>query len=74
MQKNLFSMSEVSRISMTPTHRIVYALSAGRIKEPQRLNGRRCFRQKDVEMIKEYFSKGNIYKESKKYPQQEAKR
>lgn len=75
MQKQLFSMSEVSRLSMIPTHKIVHALLQGRIKEPERLNGRRCFRQKDVERIKEYFSqaKGNIYKESKKHPHQEAK-
>jgi hypothetical protein len=61
MQK-LFSMSEVGRLSMTAPHRIAYALNQGKIKEPRRLNGRRCFSEKDVEIIKEYFSQGNIYK------------
>ncbi len=61
--KKLFSMAEVSRLSMTPAHRIVYALGTGRLREPRSLNGRRCFTEKDVEMVKGYFSKGNIYKE-----------
>lgn len=59
--KQLFSTSEVARICMTQTHVLVYALSKGRIKEPVRLNGRRAFTEKDVELVKQYFSKGNIY-------------
>lgn len=54
--KKLFSMSEVGRLSLTAPHRIVYALNRGKIKEPRRLNGRRCFSEKDVETIKEYFN------------------
>jgi hypothetical protein len=65
---NFLSTIEVSRQAMVAPHRLVYALTQNKIREPKRLNGRRLFREKDVEIVKEYFSKGNIYKESRKNP------
>lgn len=66
--KKLYSTAEVSRQAMIAPYRLVYALARGRIKEPRRLNGRRCWSERGVEEVKEYFSKGNIYKESRKNP------
>lgn len=66
--KKLFSTVEVSRRAMIAPHRLVYALAQGRLKEPRRLNGRRCFSERDVEEVKAYFSKGNIYKERVRSP------
>jgi DNA-binding transcriptional MerR regulator len=62
MKKRLYSTAEVSRLSAIPPHRITYAMSRGRIKEPVRLNGRRAFTERDVAMVKGYFSNQDIYK------------
>lgn len=66
--KKLYSTSEVCRQAMVAPHRLVYCLSQGKIREPRRLNGRRCFSERDVEQVKAYFSKGNIYKERVRSP------
>ena len=61
--KRLFSTAEVCRQAMVAPHRLIYAMSQNKVPEPKdRLNGRRAFTLKDVEIIKAYFSKGNIYK------------
>ncbi len=56
----MFSISEVARESGVPSHRVAYALSCGKIREPNRLNGRRSFSPTDLERVKTFFSKNNV--------------
>lgn len=72
--KQVFSTVEVCRRVMIAPHQLVYALSTGKIQEPKRLNGRRCFSERDIEEVKEYFSKGDIYKESRNTPSRRTER
>lgn len=58
----IMSMAEVAKLAGVEPHRVQYALSRGRLPEPARVNGRRAFSPKDVERVREYFLKGNIYK------------
>lgn len=53
----LMSMTEVAQLALVEPHRIQYAFSRGRLREPSRVNGRRAFSQKDLERVKEYFNK-----------------
>lgn len=54
--KKLYSTAEVCRQALIAPHRLVYCLAQNRLKEPRRLNGRRCFSEKDLDRIKEYFN------------------
>ena len=58
MPRRLLSMSEVAKESMVPRYRISYALERGQLKEPPRLNGRRCFSNRDLEAIRNHFGRG----------------
>jgi DNA-binding transcriptional MerR regulator len=51
----VFSTVEVCRRAMIAPHQLVYALASGKIREPKRLNGRRCFSEKNIEEVKKYF-------------------
>ncbi len=54
MPTRLLSMSDVVRESGVPRHKLVYALSTNRLREPRRLQNRRCFSPQDLEQIKKY--------------------
>lgn len=56
MPTRLLSMSDVVRESGVPRHKLVYALSTNRLREPRRLQNRRCFSPQDLEQIKKYFA------------------
>lgn len=58
MPSRLLSMADIVRESQIPKYRIVYALEKGVLREPQRLNGRRCFTATDLERIVAFFTKG----------------
>jgi DNA-binding transcriptional MerR regulator len=55
MPTRLLSITDVSKESGIPRHKIIYALSTGRLNEPQRLQNRRCFTARDLEQIKQFF-------------------
>lgn len=57
MPTRLLSITDVARESGVPRHRICYALGNGSLKEPRRLQNRRCFTARDLEEIKQYFSR-----------------
>jgi hypothetical protein len=57
MGKELLSMSEVVKRTGIKRHRIVYALISGKLREPDTLNGRRCFSQSDLLKIQAYFQR-----------------
>jgi DNA-binding transcriptional MerR regulator len=50
------SIRDVVKQSGIPKHKIVYAMERGFLKEPQMISGRRCFTEKELESIKEYFA------------------
>lgn len=52
----LFSMIDVVKRVGVPRHKIVYALERGFIKEPQSLQGRRCFTEEEIKEIMIYFA------------------
>lgn len=52
----LFSMIDVVRRVGVPRHKITYALERGFIKEPQNLQGRRCFTEEEVKEIMIHFA------------------
>jgi DNA-binding transcriptional MerR regulator len=56
MPARLLSIADVARESGVPRHRVVYALTTGRLKEPRRLQNRRCFTPQDLEQVKRHFS------------------
>ncbi len=55
MPTRLLSITDVSKESGIPRHKIIYALSTGRLNEPQRLQNRRAFTATDLERIKTFF-------------------
>lgn len=55
MPTRLLSITDVAKESGVPRHKIVYALGTGSIKEPRRLQNRRCFTARDLEQIKQFF-------------------
>ncbi len=57
MPTRLLSISDLSKESGIPRHKIVYALSTGSLREPQRLQNRRAFTATDLERVKQYFSR-----------------
>lgn len=57
MPTQLLSLADVAKESGVPRHRITYAIGNGRLKEPCRLQNRRCFTARDLEEIKQYFSR-----------------
>ena len=57
MSKELMSISEIVRRTGIAKHRIVYALETGHIREPQTLNGRRCFSSSDLRKIQNFFQR-----------------
>ncbi len=62
MPTRLLSITDVSKESGVPRHRIIYALSTGRIKEPQRLQNRRAFTASDLERVKQFFHRDEVAK------------
>ncbi len=57
MPTRLLSITDVSKESGVPRHRITYALGTGRLKEPQRLQNRRAFTATDLERVKAFFQR-----------------
>jgi DNA-binding transcriptional MerR regulator len=57
MPTRLLSITDIAKESGVPRHRISYAIVTGRIREPRRLQNRRCFTARDLEEIKQYFSR-----------------
>ena len=55
MPTRLLSITDVAKESGVPRHKIIYALSTGRLGEPQRLQNRRAFTATDLERIKTFF-------------------
>ena len=55
MPTRLLSITDVSKESGVPRHKIIYALSTGRLNEPQQLQNRRAFTATDLERIKTFF-------------------
>ena len=52
-----FVLSEVAaRVGVQP-YRITYAISTGKIQDPERVGGRRVFREAEVRVIEQLFSK-----------------
>jgi len=60
MHTRLLSITDVSKESGVPRHRITYALATGRIREPKRLKNRRCFSPQDLERIKTFFARREV--------------
>jgi DNA-binding transcriptional MerR regulator len=59
MPTRLLSITDVAKESGVPRHKIVYALSTGSLREPQRLQNRRCFTATDLERVKAFFQRRN---------------
>ncbi len=55
MPTRLLSITDVAKESGVPRHKIVYALGNGWLKEPRRIQNRRCFTARDLEQIKQFF-------------------
>ena len=53
-------MKEVVRELKIPRHRIIYALSSGKIPEPGRIQGRRVFTKDDIAVIRAYFQRKEV--------------
>ena len=51
----MYSTGQAARAVGVPTHRLKYALEAGFVKEPARLNGRRCFSAADLKLVHHHF-------------------
>lgn len=55
--KTLWLLNEVARSLSLPAHRISYAISSGKIREPElRLNNKRIFAMEDVNRVKAFFA------------------
>ena len=52
-----YSLSEVARVTGIPYYRIYYSHYTGQIPEPRRVGRTRIYSEKDVQKIKEHFSK-----------------
>lgn len=57
MLTRLLSITDVAKEAGVARHKICYAITTGRIREPRRLQNRRCFTARDLERIKQYFSR-----------------
>lgn len=55
MKDIFYSTGEAARLLGIPAHRIVYALAGGRVREPQRLFGKRAFRCSDLVALAGHF-------------------
>lgn len=51
----MLSIGEVAKEINVPVHRLKHALVTGAVKEPKRLNGRRCFTLAEVERVRRHF-------------------
>jgi DNA-binding transcriptional MerR regulator len=51
----MYSIGEVAKASGVAPHQVKYLLQKGVVKEPRRLNGRRCFTARDLEQVRGHF-------------------
>ena len=51
----MYSIAEVARANGIAPYQVKYLLQKGVLKEPQRLNGRRCFTPADLERVRRHF-------------------
>ncbi len=51
----LFSTGEVSRMLGVPAYRIAYAHSTGRVREPEKIWGKRAYRKADLSALAQHF-------------------
>lgn len=52
----LFSTGEVSRMLGVPAYRISYAHSTGRVREPEKIWGKRAYRKSDLSALALHFN------------------
>jgi mono/diheme cytochrome c family protein len=63
----LFALGDVARLIKVPPHKIAYAISNGRIPDPEmRIAGKRIFTQQEAEEIGAYFSSKTSSKKENK--------
>jgi hypothetical protein len=51
----MLSIRDVAKTTGVPVHKIRYALATGRLPEPGRAGGRRCFLAEDIEAVRRLF-------------------
>lgn len=51
----MLSIRDVAKTTGVPVHKIRYALASGRLTEPGRAGGRRCFLAEDIEAVRRLF-------------------
>jgi DNA-binding transcriptional MerR regulator len=51
----MYSIGEVAKASGVAPYQVKYLLQKGILKEPRRLNGRRCFTAAEREAIRHHF-------------------
>ena len=57
MTQKFYSLKDVARAIHVSPHKIGYALSNGRLKEPLQISNRRLFSEADIKAAREYFAK-----------------
>jgi hypothetical protein len=55
MQTIYYSTGEAARLLGVPSHRLVYAIAGGKVREPRRLLGKRAFRWPDLVALASHF-------------------
>ncbi len=63
---NLLSMADVERTTSVPRSWITYQMQLGRIPEPARLRGRRCFSPEQAEQIQARYREHLSKKEARR--------
>jgi len=57
MNQKYYSLKDVAKAIHVSPHKISYALTNGRLKEPLQITNRRLFTEADVKAAREYFAK-----------------
>ena len=57
MTQKFYSLKDVAKQIHVSPHKIGYALSNGRLKEPLQITNRRLFSEADIKAAREYFAK-----------------
>ena len=55
MKNGPLTLRDVAGILGVRPHRVVYAITSGRVPEPLRISGRRMFAKEDVENLRRHF-------------------
>jgi DNA-binding transcriptional MerR regulator len=63
--QNFFSIGQVADQLGVPQHQIAYAHVSRKVPEPEKVLGRRAYRQKDIEQLRQFFAAQRKRKEQK---------